>query len=160
TASSPAALMSVRNSRAPSFAAAMASARPMPLAAPVMKHCLSARSSIGIVAPVGRDGTLVECATRGRRHPLSAGPQGVGSGWRASGRPSMTTNFLCPDGGWATATPARIPPPPPARRGLLFRAVARGSALFGRPDLPDIFPVLHIHRGLFWPWLLFASRLM
>lgn len=72
----------------------------------------------------------------------------------------MTQDSLQPPGGWATAATVRIPPPPPAQRGLLFRAVSRLSVLLGRADLPDIFPVLHVHPGLFWPWLLFASRLM
>ncbi len=72
----------------------------------------------------------------------------------------MTPDFLQPEGGWATAARVRIPPPPPAKRGLLFRAMSHGSALLGRPELPNIFPVLHIHPGLFWTWLLFASRLM
>ncbi|MFZ5755565.1 MAG: carboxymuconolactone decarboxylase family protein [Pseudomonadota bacterium] len=69
-------------------------------------------------------------------------------------------DVLQPEAGWATAATVRIPPPPPARRGLLFRTVSRASALFGRPELPDIFPVLHTHPMLFWTWLLFASRMM
>nr|WP_301334213.1 carboxymuconolactone decarboxylase family protein [Solimonas sp. SE-A11] len=32
--------------------------------------------------------------------------------------------------------------------------------MFGRKQLPDLFPVFHINRRLFWPWLFFASRLM
>lgn len=70
------------------------------------------------------------------------------------------TDFLQPEGGWAAAATVRLPPPPPAKRGLLFRGVSQLSSLFGRKELPDIFPVLNIHPGLFWTWLLFASRMM
>lgn len=34
------------------------------------------------------------------------------------------------------------------------------SGWMGRPQVPDLFLVLSIHRGLFLPWLRFASRLM
>lgn len=54
----------------------------------------------------------------------------------------------------------RLAPPPPSRRGLVFRTVARVSRVFGRKELPRIFPVFNINSRLFWPWLLFASRLM
>jgi 4-carboxymuconolactone decarboxylase len=67
---------------------------------------------------------------------------------------------LRPDSGWLVCATPRLPPPPPAERGWLFRAISLGAARFGRSEIPDLFPVLHIHRRLFWPWLLFASRLM
>lgn len=67
---------------------------------------------------------------------------------------------LQPDGGWLACASPRLQPPPPAERGWLFRAISLGAARFGRSQIPDLFPVLHIHRRLFWPWLLFASRLM
>lgn len=67
---------------------------------------------------------------------------------------------LRPSGGWASPERPRLAPPPPSRRGLMFRAVARASRLLGRKDLPRIFPVFNINSRLFWPWLLFASRLM
>lgn len=67
---------------------------------------------------------------------------------------------LAPPGGWNLAPAPRLLAPPPAQRGLLFRSVAAGARLFGRTSLPDLFPVLHINRRLFWPWLFFASRLM
>ncbi len=69
-------------------------------------------------------------------------------------------DFLSPDEGWITGSAVRLPPPPPNERGLPFRAISGLSSLFGRPQLPDVFPVLNTHRGLFWAWLWFASRLM
>lgn len=69
-------------------------------------------------------------------------------------------DLLQPANGWATATPQRLTPPPPAQRGLLFRTLSLGSRHFRRARVPDIFPVLNIHRGLFLAWLWFASRLM
>lgn len=67
---------------------------------------------------------------------------------------------LEPERGWIAAPAPRLPPPPPSARGLLFRCISGGARLFGRKELPDLFPVFHINRRLFWPWLLFASRLM
>jgi len=69
-------------------------------------------------------------------------------------------DFPMPEAGWAQPQTVRIPPPPPARRGVLFRAVSGIARLFGRDELPAIFPVFNIHRRLFWPWLLFASQMM
>lgn len=74
--------------------------------------------------------------------------------------PRVESTQLEPSGGWAQPPEARLVPRPPAERGLLFRALSRGSTFFGRPELPNIFPVLHLHPGLFWSWLVFASRLM
>jgi alkylhydroperoxidase family enzyme len=71
----------------------------------------------------------------------------------------MNAGSLQPEGGWRLE-PQRLLPPPPSRRGLLFRGVSLLARTFGRAEVPDLFPVLHIHRRLFWPWLLFASRLM
>lgn len=67
---------------------------------------------------------------------------------------------LEPPAGWAGATTLRFPPPPPKQRGLLFRIISTCSGLLGRPQLPDLFPALHVNARLFWPWLLFASQLM
>lgn len=67
---------------------------------------------------------------------------------------------LQPDLGWAGAQAPRLKPPPAAQRGLLMRGLSHLSRRFGRAELPDLFPVLNIHRGLFLPWLWFASRLM
>lgn len=67
---------------------------------------------------------------------------------------------LVPDGGWACPSGPRIAVPPPAARGLLFRSLSRLSRLLGRPQLPNVFPVININRRLFRAWLFFASRLM
>ncbi len=67
---------------------------------------------------------------------------------------------LAPPGGWAGPAAPRLRAPPPAQRGLVFRAVSRLSRFFGRPDVPDVFSVLHLNARLFWAWLYFASRLM
>jgi alkylhydroperoxidase family enzyme len=66
---------------------------------------------------------------------------------------------LRPAAGWIEAAP-RIAAPPPARRGLAFRGLSRLARAFGRAEVPDIFSVFHVNARLFWPWLLFASRLM
>ncbi|MDI1301319.1 MAG: carboxymuconolactone decarboxylase family protein [bacterium] len=67
---------------------------------------------------------------------------------------------LQPENGWAIPATPRLPPPARRERGVLFRTVSRVSGLFGRPQVPDIFSVLHVNARLFWPWLLFASQLM
>lgn len=67
---------------------------------------------------------------------------------------------LQPDRGWAQAAHPRLIPPPPQRQGWLLRALGLLTRRFGRAELPDLFPVLNLHRGLFLPWLWFASRLM
>lgn len=72
----------------------------------------------------------------------------------------MSSDFLQPEAGWVSTTSSRLPAPAPAARGPLFRAVSVFSGWFGRQQVPDIFTVMHINPGLFWPWLLFASRLM
>lgn len=70
------------------------------------------------------------------------------------------TDVLQPEPGWAVKFPARLTPPPVSQRGLVFRGLALITSALGRKDVPDIFPVLNIHRGLFLPWLWFASRMM
>lgn len=67
---------------------------------------------------------------------------------------------LIPPGGWITTGKVRIPPPPPSERGLMFRGISHLSRFLGRSQVPDVFSVLQINGRLFWPWLLFASRLM
>jgi len=67
---------------------------------------------------------------------------------------------LAPAGGWLIAERQRLLPPPPRQQGLLFRTVSLAARMFGRAQVPDLFPVFHIHSRLFWPWLFFASRLM
>lgn len=71
-----------------------------------------------------------------------------------------STDLLQPQSGWAQPASVRLPPPPPRERGALFRSASALSRLFGRPDLPQVFPVIHRNPRLFWAWLFFASRLM
>lgn len=71
-----------------------------------------------------------------------------------------TLPILVPEGGWASARRVRLAPPPPAQRGMLFRSLSGVTRLFGRDDMLDVITVLHTNPRLFWPWLLFASRLM
>lgn len=72
----------------------------------------------------------------------------------------MTDSQLIPKGGWQQPTQPRLPAPPVKERGLAFRGLSKASALFGRAQLPAIFPVFNINPRLFWSWLFFASRLM
>lgn len=69
-------------------------------------------------------------------------------------------DYLQPEGGWRQPRETRLPPPPPSQRGVAFRAISGAGKLFGRDELPRIFPVLNTNRRLFFPWLWFASRLM
>lgn len=71
-----------------------------------------------------------------------------------------TPDPLQPAAGWHRISQPRLTPPPPSQRGLLFRGLALLAKRFSRAQIPDIFPVLNIHRGLFPAWLWFASRLM
>ncbi|MCH8543771.1 MAG: carboxymuconolactone decarboxylase family protein [Alcanivorax sp.] len=72
----------------------------------------------------------------------------------------MPADLLQPIGGWAGPSQPRLIPQPLAERGVLFRAVSRVSRLFGRPELPNVFPLIHHNPRLFWGWMFFASRLM
>ena len=74
--------------------------------------------------------------------------------------PMQSADLKQPASGWHTLTHPRLTPPPPAARGVLFRGLSLLAKRFGRNELPVIFPVLNIHRGLFPAWLWFASRLM
>jgi len=67
---------------------------------------------------------------------------------------------LEPPRGWHRLARPRLEPPPPAQRGWLFRGLSLLARRFGRTEVPALFPVLNIHRGLFPAWLWFASRLM
>lgn len=71
-----------------------------------------------------------------------------------------TPDPLQPAAGWHHIPQPRLTPPPPSQRGLFFRSLALVARRLGRTEIPDIFPVLNIHRGLFPAWLWFASRLM
>lgn len=72
----------------------------------------------------------------------------------------MSSDLLKPVQGWLNPINSRLTPPAPSERGITFRAVSALSSFFGRSQVPDIFTVMNINPGLFWPWLLFASRLM
>ena len=72
----------------------------------------------------------------------------------------MSAGELAPEGGWIAWPAPRLVAPPPAARGLLFRALSGLARRFGRAQVPDIFSVLHINARLFWAWLYFAARLM
>lgn len=61
---------------------------------------------------------------------------------------------------WAIADGPRLAVPTIKERGLMFRLISTVSRFFGRPKLPNVFPVFNINRRLFWAWLFFASRLM
>lgn len=67
---------------------------------------------------------------------------------------------LSPNKGWIQHSQPRITAPAPKQRGFIFRIASLFSRFLGRADVPDVITVLHINPRLFWPWLLFASRLM
>ena len=71
----------------------------------------------------------------------------------------MTVDPLQPPEGWLPAAPGRMDIPG-ARGGLLLRSASSFARVFGRNEIPDVLTVMNRHPGLFWPWLLFASRLM
>ncbi|RZL10404.1 MAG: carboxymuconolactone decarboxylase family protein [Rubrivivax sp.] len=73
---------------------------------------------------------------------------------------NATMDPLQPAQGWAGAVAQRLATPAPRQRSLALRCLSFMSSWMGRPQMPDLFPVLGIHRGLFFPWLRFASRLM
>lgn len=67
---------------------------------------------------------------------------------------------LQPENGWMQTARPRLPVPPPAARGLLFRSVSLFAGVLGRSEMPDILAVINLNPRLFWAWLFFASRLM
>lgn len=69
-------------------------------------------------------------------------------------------NELKPDNGWAGADKARIPIPRGKQRSVMLRSLSKAAKRFGRSEVPDVFVALIQHPGLFWPWLMFASRMM
>ena len=69
-------------------------------------------------------------------------------------------DLLRPERGWARPDYVRIPAPPQRQRAVLLRALSGVARLFGRAELPHIFPVIGINGRIFWPWLLFASQMM
>ncbi|MEY1660785.1 carboxymuconolactone decarboxylase family protein [Isoalcanivorax beigongshangi] len=72
----------------------------------------------------------------------------------------MAVDPLIPPGGWAGPDRVRLDAPPPRRQGWLLRVVGQASRLFGRNQLPNVFPLLHRHPRLFWGWLVFAAQMM
>src|SRR5690606_7378010 len=169
--------ISGRHSSAPSFASARAVARPMALAAPVIKH-LRCRNERMRLLPRGRrldhssvlswrSGITADCPEMSAVTRLLSG-ETLSPGHRAdainrcelTGEAMNQQDLLQPAAGWAAPQGTRLPPPPPRERGLLFRTLALASRWFGRPELPHIFPVLNINRRIFPAWLFFASRMM
>jgi len=71
----------------------------------------------------------------------------------------MTTN-LTPPGGWRGPARARIAPLTGPERGLISRVVDWGTRVVGKVEPRNIFLTLQRAPRLFWPWMLFASRLM
>lgn len=69
-------------------------------------------------------------------------------------------DLLEPPKGWAKPAGERLSVPLIKERGVVFRSASKVSGWFGRPDLPNIFPVIHLNPRIFWAWLFFASRLM
>lgn len=67
---------------------------------------------------------------------------------------------LVPPGGWLGPGHARIPPLAPAERGITSRVVDWGTRVIGKVEPRNIFLTLQHSPRLFWPWMLFASRLM
>lgn len=82
------------------------------------------------------------------------------AGAEASLKLTPQNDLLMPEGGWASPAHERLPAPADSERGIAFRSLSKLSRLFGRGQLPAIFPVFHINPRLFWAWLFFASRLM
>ncbi len=66
-------------------------------------------------------------------------------------------DVLIPEEGWMTAEETiKFPPATDA----VFKVMGRAARFMGRNEVPDIIKLLYIHKGLFWQWLHFASRLM
>jgi 4-carboxymuconolactone decarboxylase len=71
----------------------------------------------------------------------------------------MSAAGFAPAGGWREAD-SRIAVPPPGARGWVFGLLSHVARFFGRSQVPDVFALFHINARLFWPWIVFASRLM
>lgn len=67
---------------------------------------------------------------------------------------------LTPPGGWLGPERARIAPLAGRERGLVSRLVDWGTRVIGKVEPRNIFLTLQRSPRLFWPWMLFASRLM
>lgn len=67
---------------------------------------------------------------------------------------------LTPPGGWLGPGYARIKPLAGPERGAVSRVVDWGTRVIGKVEPRNIFLTLQRSPRLFWPWMLFASRLM
>jgi alkylhydroperoxidase family enzyme len=74
--------------------------------------------------------------------------------------PSPALPDLVPPGGWRGPERARIAPLSGAAKGLVSRVVDWGTRVIGKVEPRNIFLTLQHSPRLFWPWMLFASRLM
>jgi alkylhydroperoxidase family enzyme len=72
----------------------------------------------------------------------------------------MTVDELQPSGGWCGPGEPRIAPLVDGERSALMRSLLRMAGRSARTRLPNVFLTLQRSPRLFWPWLLFASRLM
>lgn len=70
------------------------------------------------------------------------------------------THALIPPGGWLGPGYVRIAPLSGAERGIVSRTVDWGTRVIGKVEPRNIFLTLQRSPRLFWPWMLFASRLM
>ena len=70
------------------------------------------------------------------------------------------TPTLTPPGGWRGPAQARIKPLTGKERGIVSRVVDWSTRVIGKVEPRNIFLTLQRSPRLFWPWLLFASRLM
>lgn len=73
---------------------------------------------------------------------------------------SKHLDFLAPDPGWIDPPKNRLEVPLIDERGFLLRNVSRVFKVLTKRDIPNVFLTLIKKPGLFWPWALFASRLM
>ena len=70
------------------------------------------------------------------------------------------TDSLVPPGGWIGPAAPRITPLTGSERGIVSRVVDWGTRVIGKVEPRNIFLTLQRSPRLFWPWMLFASRLM
>jgi alkylhydroperoxidase family enzyme len=72
----------------------------------------------------------------------------------------VTFDELRPPGGWRGPSEPRIAPRVQRERSALVRSILRVSGVPALDQVPNVFLTLQRSPRLFWPWLLFASRLM
>ncbi|MFP5382674.1 MAG: carboxymuconolactone decarboxylase family protein [Gammaproteobacteria bacterium] len=73
---------------------------------------------------------------------------------------SSTHQRLVPPGGWRGPGHARITPITDAERGMISGLVDWGTRRIGKLEPRNIFLTLQRAPRLFWPWMLFVTRLM